>query len=275
MGRCHQSHLDFFDSSDAFGLYFYCARWSRSVLARDCLYSSRLPEPAEDTRHRRPFYGHVCVCLVGGSVSDQGTCWGKISPGTRRLLAGMAEEVTFYRLTGKAKCFTSKMEKKTIFARVAVMFFSLPMCLPDTFSLVSNLHEVFLSMSTFTNQGTQMTASPARDAAFILEAHRRNCDLQVSCYRRVAECVRCLHFLVTLSLSLRYLRRECLTVGKTRLAGDDPSFHFRPCVRPSVRRLPFVGQRNNRPAVVRRSCGPRADCSGNSLSGRWPGRVIR
>lgn len=80
---------------------------------------------------------------------------------------------------------------------------------------------------------------PARDAAFVLEAHRRNCDLQVSCYRRVAECVRCLHFLVTLALSLRYLRRECLTVGKTRLAGDDPSFHFRPRVRPSVRPPPF------------------------------------
>lgn len=116
---------------------------------------------------------------------------------------------------------------------------------------------------------------PARDAAFVSEAHRRNCDLQVSCYRRVAECVRSLRFLVTLALSLRYLRRECLTVGKTRLAGDDPSFHFRPRDRPSVRRLPFVGQRNNRPAVVRGSGGPRADCSGNSLSGRWPGRVIR
>lgn len=50
-----------------------------------------------------------------------------------------------------------------------------------------------------------------------MEARRRDCDLQVSCYSRVAKCVRCPHFLVTLALSLRYLQRECLTGSKTRL----------------------------------------------------------
>lgn len=47
----------------------------------------------------------------------------------------------------------------------------------------------------------------------------RHTDVIVTCRFRVAECVRCPHFLVTLSLSLRYLQRECLTGGKTRLTG--------------------------------------------------------
>lgn len=127
--------------------------------------------------------------LLGGSVSDQGTCWGKISPGTRRLLAGMAEEVTFYRLTGKAKCFTSKMEKNIFLPGLRLCFFSLPMCLPDTFSLVSNLHVVFLSMSTFTNQGTQMTASPAPppNQPETQPLYWRRTDVIVTCRFRVTD----------------------------------------------------------------------------------------
>lgn len=76
-------------------------------------------------------------------------------------------------------------------------------------------------------------------------------DVIVTCRFRIAECVRCTHFLVTLALSLRYLQRECLTGRKMRLMGTThPSISVSVYDRLSAASLLYSSQITDLPLFV-------------------------
>lgn len=103
----------------------------------------------------------------------------------------MAEEVMLWK-DGESKVF-QKGHGKIIFCQGCGLFFFSCRCVCQAPSLWSAtcmwcFFPCWLSPNETHKWQPAQPRPSARDAAFVLEAHWRNCDLQVSCYSRNTKC---------------------------------------------------------------------------------------